>query len=379
MNTKRDYKSFDILLFLLVAGISLFGLFAVASALKGTAEVTGVRMTMTSQIVFFVTGMMILAAAAFIDYRFICNFYIVFYVINILLLIVVLFVGSEDANAARWIKITGDFGIQPSEFSKIFMIVFLAKFIDKYKEHINNILFLLLIFALTALPIYLIQRQPSLSASLVTGVILIVMLFTGKIRYRYFAIAAAVIIPAAIFFYYDLNRETHIFVHRFMEPYQIKRIVDMFAGNVDTANQYQITQSLYAIGSGQLSGKGFFQNTVYVPYSYNDFIFSIIGAEFGFIGCVAVLALMLLIVMKCLLIAHSSDILYGKLICAGVAGMLAFQTFVNVGVATQLLPVTGMTFPFVSKGGSAMWISFAAIGLVLNVSMTRTKSIFQDF
>ena len=144
---------------------------------------------------------------------------------------------------------------------------------------------------------------------------------------------------------------------------------------------YQTKNSIWAIGSGGLNGKGLYQGTInqlsYLPESHNDFIFSVIGEEFGFIGCIAVLAIMLLIILRCIFIANRAYDNIGKYIVSGIAGMFAFQVFVNVGVATGLLPNTGMPFPFLSYGGSSIWMNMTAIGLVLNVGMRKPKSIFE--
>ena len=147
------------------------------------------------------------------------------------------------------------------------------------------------------------------------------------------------------------------------------------------SSYYQTEKAINAIGAGQLHGKGLYQGTLnqlsYLPEPHNDFIFSVIGEEFGFIGCVIVLLLLLFIIFRCILIAVSIRDLFSQLIVVGVAGMIAFQTFVNVGVATGIMPNTGMSLPFVSYGGSSMWTNMAAIGLVLNIGMKRSKSLFE--
>jgi cell division protein FtsW (lipid II flippase) len=130
--------------------------------------------------------------------------------------------------------------------------------------------------------------------------------------------------------------------------------------------------------SGRLTGSGLLQNpvTVYVPH--NDFIFAVIGAEFGFLGSVAVIGVMFAVIIKCLIIAHNSPIYYGKIIAACVAVMFAFQAFLNVSVVSGAMPNTGMTFPFISAGGSSMWINLACVGLVINIGMTKERRIFEN-
>jgi len=375
MITKKQLFSFDYFLFIMVCGVILFGIKIIGSATRINIYKTSDEYL--SQILWFGTGIILMLAAAFFDYRVMCKFYIPIYVINLILLILVLVIGSGD-GVSRWL-----FGIQPSEFSKIFMIIYLAKFIDKNKEKINNINVLLTVIIATFIPVVLIKIQPSLSASLVTLAILITELFAGRISYKYVMNVLLVTIPIALIFYVDLLSEKHFLLGMFFNDYQIGRLVTAVIPDTTGTNPlyYQTNNSVWAIGSGQLRGKGLYNGTInqlsYLPESHNDFIFSVIGEEFGFIGCVALIAAMLIIILRCLMIAGKAIDNLGYLIAAGVAGMIAFQTFVNVGVATGLLPNTGMPFPFVSYGGSSMWINMIAIGYVLNVGMRKPKSMFE--
>jgi rod shape determining protein RodA len=240
-----------------------------------------------------------------------------------------------------------------------------------------------LIFFVTAVPVILIKKQPSLSASLVILAIMFTMLFVAKLSFRYIAFVMLITVPVVLILFIDIMSKTHPILSRVLDPYQLQRIlnaVNLDLAGTDAAN-YQTRNSAWAIGSGKLFGKGIYNGTInqlsYLPESHNDFIFSVIGEEFGFVGCLAVLGLMLFIIMRCIKIASNASDGLGMLIASGVAGMFAFQTFVNVGVATGLLPNTGMPFPFLSYGGSSMWINMIAIGLVLNVGMRKQKSFFE--
>lgn len=375
MISKKQLQTFDFLLLLLVFAIIIFGIVIIGSATR--ININGPEGEFRSQMIWFATGIVLMLLAAFIDYRMISKFYIVIYILNLILLVLVLFLGDDHGTGTRrWI-----FGIQPSEFSKIFMIIYLSKFIDKYREKINNIGILFVIFISTIIPFLLIKEQPSLSASLVTLAIMITMLFNGKISYKYILIAVIIVLPVAVAVIIDLHTQEHKLLGMFLEPYHIRRLTTAINPDLSSPDYYQTKNSIWAIGSGELRGKGLYQGTInqlsYLPESHNDFIFSVIGEEFGFLGCISVLAVMLLIILRCLLIAGRATDNLGKLIASGVAGMLAFQTFVNVGVATGLLPNTGMPFPFLSYGGSSMWINMISIGLVLNVGMIKTKSIFE--
>lgn len=384
INIKRDYLSFDFIMIILVCALAVFGIIVIGSATHITAN--GPSREYTYQQIWFATGLILMLLSAFIDYHFIARFYIPLYLLNISLLVLVLILGRNEEGVSRWIRIGGA-TIQPSEFAKIFMIIYLAKFIDKKNESVNNVLVLLFLLFTCAVPTILIMIQPSLSASLVLPVLTIAILFVGGLSYKYFIGAAVVFGPLLGLLYFDLSRDNpwllqHIYKIPFMRSYWIEdRIIPLLNPDPTSTTLEQTQQSISAIGSGQLYGKGLYNGTInqlsYLPANHNDFIFSVIGEELGFAGCVAVLCIMFIIILKCTIIAQKATDTLGRLIASGVAVLLAFQTFVNVGVATGIMPNTGIPFPFVSSGGSAMWITMIAVGLAINVGMTKPKSIFE--
>jgi rod shape determining protein RodA len=330
--------------------------------------------TFNHQQLFYVSGVCIMIAAALIDYRFIGKFYLPIYIMTIGLLIFCLTLPVGETRTQRWIDL-GAFTVQPSEFTKLFIIIFLSKLIDKNKETFNNILVLALILCAIALPVALIMKQPALSAGLVVIFISVCIIFSGGLKARYIIAAVLIITPLVMVFAWDLQNEERVIINRLL-GYQVDRIDAFLNPNADSDDVYQTNLSMQAIGAGQLTGKEL-DISLYVPHSSNDFIFAVVGEQFGFAGCSAVLLAMFAIIIKCVLIANRAVDLQGKLICMGVAGMFAFQTFANVGVATAIIPNTGMPFPFLSSGGSALWVNMAAVGLVLNVGMFRNKSIFE--
>ncbi|MDR3239420.1 MAG: FtsW/RodA/SpoVE family cell cycle protein [Clostridiales bacterium] len=369
LTIRRQWRSFDFTLLILVCGFAAFGIVMVGTVSAGA---------FAGQRLFYITGIILLIAAALIDYHLIANFYIPIYLLMILLLLILIVIGpDQDTGTARWIPI-GPVSIQPSEFGKIFMIVFLSKLIDKKKEIFNNVFVLLGILALIVIPVLMVARQPSLSASLVIVALSICILFGAQIKFRYIAGGLALAAMAAAFLYWDWQNPEHLVIDKILGPYQMKRIITFSNPDaVDDDASFQIKQSLQAIGSGMLGGKGLRKGAFFIPAATNDFIFSALAEKLGFIGCAAVLAAIFLIITKCILIANRATDTLGRLIAIGVAGMLAFEVVVNVGVATAILPNTGMPFPFLSSGGSAMWVHMAAIGLVLNVGLFKTKSIFK--
>ena len=379
MITKNQLRNFDFLMVLLVCALVVIGIVAISSA---THVNLGEDPTIfRSQILFFVIGIILLFIASFIDYTVLGELYWFAYFVNIGLLLAVLAFGKEIKGATRWLNI-GFTSIQPSEFAKIIMIFCLAKYIDKRKERINNIFVLGSIAIFMFIPMFLIQKQPSLSASLVFIAILIVELFVAKIDYRYIISAVGIATSSITGILWYAAQPNHPLLEIFLQPYQIRRIKALLHPELYTnTDYYQTNQSISAIGSGQLYGKGLYQGTLnqlsYLPEPHNDFIFSVIGEEFGFAGCMVILVIMFLIIIRCLWIAKDAKDLFGRLIATGVAGMLGFQTFVNVGVVTGILPNTGMTLPFLSSGGSSLWTNMIAIGLVLNVGMRKPHTLFK--
>lgn len=377
MFIKRDWNTFDYTLIILLIILVTIGIIAIGSAIHINLDEDATERN--KQILFFVLGLFFLFAITVIDYNFIGKFYIVIYVLNIILLIAVLLFGKSVKGGVRWIKI-GIFNFQPSEFAKIMMILFISKILDKNKDKINNIFVLVFIIGITLFPVLLIQMQPSLSSSLVIVAILLIELFIAKINYKYVFTAGTLGIGGICFLLWDVQRQTPILIDKILKPYHINRILSHLHPENDPSTYYQTMQSIRAIGSGQLKGKGLYNGTLnqlsYLPESHNDFIFAVIGEEFGFIGCSVVLGLLFLIVMKCIIVAAKADDFYGKLIASGIAGMFAVQTFLHIGVVTGILPNTGQSLPFVSYGGSSLWANMIALGLILNIGTKRVKTLF---
>jgi len=383
---KTKLMTFDYLMLALVVGISIFGIIMISSATR--ISLGGSTTAFVNQQLFVASGIVILILAAFIDYRFLARFYIVAYAINMGLLVAVRLWGHAigiDGNVQRALRLgTLDFGIQPSEFSKILMILFLAVLIDRYHDKLNHPLFLGMTLGSIIIPVVFIFTQPSLSAALVVLVVSLAVVFVGGLSFKYIIAGVVIFVPAFYMFLIDVMREYPRFVTLFLQRYQIQyRILPFILPEYAHPDSVRQTmQSVRAIGSGQLFGQGLHEGTLnqlnYVAHSHNDFIFAVIGEELGYVGAVSVLAVLLLIALKCLFVAARAKSMTGKLIASGVGFMMAFQTFVNVGVAIDILPNTGIVLPFVSYGGSAMWVNMAAIGLVINVGMEQPQktSIF---
>ncbi len=355
----RDYD-FKLILYVLV--LSVIGVLAVGSAKSDQME---------RQFAGMCAGIVLMLILSFIDYSLILFFYWFLYVGNILLLLSVTFLGLNIGGAQRWVNLFG-IQFQPSELAKILLILFYAQFIMKYKEKLNTLMFILICLALLAVPLYLIFDQPDLSTSIMVMVVFSAILFVGGLSYKVVLGVLAVIVPAAItFLVLVLQPDQQI-----LRGYQAERILGWLQPEKYPDIAYQQTNSITAIGSGQLWGKGLNNNVIasvvngnYISKPETDFIFAVIGEELGFAGAFAVIALVMLIVLECLLIARTAKDLAGSIIASGMAALIGFQSILNMSVATGLLPNTGIPFPFVSYGLTSMVSLYMGIGVVLNVRL----------
>lgn len=378
MDIKKYIQNLDWWLVGAVCLLALFGLVCIASATR--INLGESPSNVIKQGVFLLIGIVLMIVAANVDYEYFSQFYIPIYILNILLLLAVLFLGTNNKGATRWIAI-GPLTIQPSEFAKVIMIFCLAKIITMRQKTLNDLQTLGFLCVATGIPLILIQKQPALSASLVLVAIFCIELFIAGLDWRIIRNVLVVIVPIVVLILFDVSRENPLFTDKIFAEHQFNRILSFVDPSRDASLYYQTEKSISAIGSGQLIGKGLFHGTLnqlsYLPEPHNDFIFSVIGEEFGFFGCIFVLAVLLFIVFRCIVIAISARDTFSQLLAAGIADMFAFQTFVNAGVATGILPNTGMSLPFVSYGGSSMWTNMIAIGLMLNIRKKETKSLFE--
>jgi len=378
MRFKKLFQNLDYWLIIAVCLLSLFGIISIASATRINLGASATEVI--KQAVFSLIGIVLMLVAANVDYEYFAQFFIPIYILNLLLLLAVLLFGTNFNNATRWISI-GPLTIQPSEFAKVIMIFCLARLISLKQRSISEIPMLALLCAFVAVPIVLIQKEPALSASLVLLAIFCIELFVAGLGYRIIRNVVVVAAPVVLLILWDVSRENPLFTDKIFHGHQFNRLLSFVDPTRDASLYYQTEKSISAIGSGQLTGKGLFHGTLnqlsYLPEPENDFIFSVIGEEFGFFGCIFVLSVLLFIIFRCIIIAISARDIFSQLLAAGIAGMFAFQTFVNAGVATGILPNTGMSLPFVSYGGSSMWTNMVAVGLILNIKKRETKSLFE--
>jgi rod shape-determining protein rodA1 len=368
-NSNKPSYSFwrlDFILILFTLILSTIGVLAITSSNESLRN---------KQIIGIVVSLVIMFLFSMIDYHRLIDLYWFGYIASLALLMIVILKGHDSHGASRWIQI-GGFTFQPSEITKIMLILFFAKFIMKYRDRIRSISFVMLCVLLLAPPVFLVLKQPDLSTSIMLLVIFTSILFVGGMDRRLLTTVMMVVVPLSILVIVSASWKNS----PFLKLYQQKRILSWLHPEDYPEDAYQTLNSMMAIGSGQFSGKGLHTNEInsvlnsgYISESSTDFIFTVIGEELGFLGSILVVLLLLAIVLKCLYIARRSRDFSGMLIAVGVAAWLGFQGFLNIGVATGVIPNTGIPLPFVSSGLTSLVCEFAGIGCVLNVAMQGKK------
>ncbi|MCC8126914.1 MAG: rod shape-determining protein RodA [Clostridiales bacterium] len=326
------------------------------------------------QILGILVGFVIAIILSLIDYHKIITAATGIYAGCLILLLAVLLIGKNVNNATRWLELPAIGQIQPSEFVKVGLIIFFAWFFNRSEEHINELKILIAAGCFFAIPFLLIFSEPDLSTGLVILFVFACMLYAARLSYRWIVAAAAVLIPCGALFVYLLQYD----MVPFLKGYQATRILAFVNREQYAETNLQQNNSIMAIGSGMLHGKGLNNNTLasvkngnFLSEEQTDFIFAVIGEELGFIGCVVVISLIALVVLECLLMAGRARDLSGRLLCVGMAALLAFQSFANIAVATGVFPNTGLPLPFISYGVSSLMSIYIGIGVILNVGLQR--------
>lgn len=369
----RRIGKLDKWLLLAVGVLTFIGLLGISSA---TRVNQGEYIELIKQLIFIILGVGVMIGTALINFTSMDDslrniLAVVVYVLIILALILVIAIGSSGGGAVRWIKI-GPVGIQPSEFAKIGLILVTAAGLDMIGDYINHPLYLIASLVLILIPAGLVFIQPNLSTCIIILTVFFIQLFTQELDYRYILIALGIGIPliVAVFFYAKLT----VGEDGILKNYQKKRILALvYPDEYSQKEAYQTKQAMQAIGSGKIFGKGLFKGILnksdYVPEPHTDAILAVIGEEFGFIGTFAILLCYLLIAYRGYTLINSTNDTFIKQTVIGIVALFLFQSFVNIGVITGLLPNTGVTLPFVSAGGSSYLANAIAIGILLNIDL----------
>jgi len=408
----RLLKLSDPMLWASVAGLITAGFLAILSATYRMQMRAGLDpfIFVKRHFAAFLVALVGLGLFSYFDYRHLKKMAPYFYVLALLLLVSILFSGAGAGGAQRWLQL-GPFSFQPSEISKLALIVALAAFLSERKK-IQNIWEIGYVLALVGFPFFLVFKQPDLGTALVFLAILVGMLAASEaspglliiivtpmvsilLRPLFYlwlvyllALILALFLSRAKIWDWGLILGLNIgvggalpFIWTMLKSYQRQRITAFLNPAADPYGAgYHALQSKIAIGSGWIFGKGFLQGSQtqlqFIPEQFSDFVFSVIGEEFGFVGSAIILGLFGLLIWRILAIASQARDPFGKMLASGVAVMIVSHVLANMGMAMGILPVVGIPLPFLSYGGSSLFMNFIAVGIVQSIAMRRQKLFF---
>ncbi|KND49652.1 MAG: cell division protein FtsW [Parcubacteria bacterium C7867-008] len=353
----------SIVLILVVTGIAIFA--SAALGLLARAGATPGKLAVTQILLGLIPGIIALLGLRFVPPKMLLKLVVPVYVLTIILTLLTFTpLGVTINGARRWIEL-GFTTVQPGEFLKVSVILMMAVYLAHAKQKITEYKHGLIPFAaIVGIPSAILLLQPNTSTVLIIGAACAVMYFLAGAPWRDFAIIAACSIAA-------------LTALVFMRPYLMNRVMTFMhpAHNAHTSG-YQIQQSLIAIGSGGLLGRGFGQSVQkfnYLPEPVGDSIFAVFGEEFGFLGTVLLILLFVAFAMRGLMIAAEASTQFGALAVTGLTLLITFSAFLNIGAMLSILPLTGLPLPFISHGGTALMSALASVGIILNVAAHRTK------
>lgn len=367
---RRPIRHLDPLLLLVVAVLMGASLLLIYSATYRSLEAIGADpgLYLKRQATFAALGLVVVLVVASFDYRFLKVYAGMIYAASLVLLVLVRTpLGTAVKGSQRWFELFG-FQLTPSEIAKLALIIMLATFLSEIRRSGND-LSLPDVYSATAiagLPAVLVFLQPDLGTSIVLASILVGVLVVAGARGRHLALlalTALVLVVAAL--------QTGL-----VREYQLERVRALFdPANVSESARWNREQAEIAIGSGGLTGLGYLRGTQtnldFVPEQHTDFIFTVAGEEFGFVGAATMLLLFAVLLWRALRIALLAKDPFGTYVAAGIASMFAIQMFVNIGMTVGIMPITGITLPFVSYGGSSLLTNSVAVGMLLNIHMRR--------
>ena len=370
MDIRRTLRNLDWWLIGAVILLMACGLGLINSATHSQVAATGgCSWYVQRQSMFMIIGVVMVCVSLHFDYHDLIKYERWLYIFNLIMLVAVMLVGKSALGAQRWISI-GGFTFQPSEFSKVFLIICLAAFIEKRHEWLEEFKDYLLVFAYIFIPWILVMKQPDLGTSLTFIAILLGMIFVCGFKYSWFmklGIVFAALLPVIYKFVlkdYQKNR-IRVFLNPELDPY---------------GSGYHVIQSKIAIGSGGLLGKGWLAGTQsqlsFLPENHTDFIFAVAGEEFGFLGTSLIIILYAVIIWRGIIIALNAEDVFGRLLAVGVTSMFMFHILVNIGMTAGIMPVTGVPLPFLSYGVSSLATNLMLVAILLNVRVREAKLQF---
>ncbi|MEK8131357.1 FtsW/RodA/SpoVE family cell cycle protein [Paenibacillus filicis] len=378
----HKFKKIDPLIVALLIVLILIGAFLQYSVGVGNPKFA---FDVKKSTVIYIISILAFLGMAYFDYRILTKISHYLYAFGVLLLVAVYFFGSNINNAQGWFRF-GFLDFQPVELMKIILIITLATFMARRKgEPLELLRDILPIGVLVAIPIGLVLLQPDFGNGLILAVLLVGMLWIGNIKARFVALGASIIGGIAYLMVYMVTHfyeELMAFLTAQNLPRQWIVRINTFVNPAiaDKDHSYHVDSAIRAIGSGFLTGEGYLKGSSsrLVPYAYSDSIFSVVGEEFGFVGSSVLLLLYFILIYRMILIALYSHNHAGSFIIIGIVSMLVFQIFQNVGMMMKIMPLTGITLPFVSYGGTSLLINMMSMGLVMSIKMHDDKLLDED-
>jgi len=366
----RNNSKFKIDISILVC-IILFAIISIVTIGSAQELLTDETNLVFKQIMWYGVGFILIGLVMFLGNKFLYKNAWILYIVGILSLILVLFFGATINDARCWFKIPGIGNIQPSEFMKIILIIVLGKMINDFKEKYNEptikqeFIFLVKVAIVVGIPSILTFLQPDTGVVLIYLLITLVMLFISGIRYRWFALLFGIfgLAIGIVLLTYFLNNDLFIKIFGSSFFLRVDRLLDWSSGS-----GYQLENGITAIGSGGLIGYGLNNTPIYFPEPQTDFIFAVFSNNFGFIGSMILLAIITFFDLRLVRLAIESPNNTNKYIIAGIIGMLIYQQLQNIGMTIGLMPITGITLPFISYGGSSLLSYMIMAGIIFNVS-----------
>ena len=357
----------SIIILLCTICLAVFGCVMVYSASKyaATVQYGNQFFYLKKQIMGVAIGLIGLVVCSFINHKIYKKFYWIFYIVGLVFLLLVFIpgLGKSSYGATRWISI-GSFTMQPSEIAKFCLVFFLAGYLAD-GDKLSKIKHILITISLGGIYCVLIMLEPNMSITMCVAFTLIFMLFIGGMRLKVFGI---LILPAIAL----------VVGLILVEPYRLARLMAFIDPWQNPLNEgYQLIQSLYAIGSGGVWGVGLFnsrQAELFLPFSESDFIFSIIAEELGFVGCVVLCLVFLILIINIFKVGMKANNKFSAFLCFGIGAIISIQVILNIAVVTGSIPPTGLPLPFISAGSTSLLVFMSAIGVVLNVDRQSRKS-----
>jgi rod shape determining protein RodA len=361
-------REFDFVLVLATAALITYGLLLIYSGSLNTYGDPGMDLShpVTRQAAFAVFGLGVMLVVSRFEYRLLGPLSLSLYLLSLALLVFVLFAGSSEYGARRWIDAPGT-QVQPSEIAKTCTVIMLAKFFSDNEENMRSLRVFATSLVIAAVPAVLVLIEPDLGSALVFAVLWLAIALVAGVRPLHLAglgVAAVALAPLALW--------------QLAHGYQRERIFIWWDPEKDpTGSGFNILQAEISIGSGRAWGKGFTHGTQtqldYLRTQTTDYVFSVGAEELGFVGAMVLFALFIILLFRMITIASRADDAFGRLIAIGIASFVLFQAFVNIGVNIRLIPVTGVPLPFVSLGGSSLVTLLASLGILLSILGHRRR------